>query len=342
MYFILAYANDLVTNMVQLVNGNKVPLIVIPATDLGKVPLGAVSVGNERSVSARLETLEESVKSVVSTVEKLLKNGQPHPAKPGVFVPPPVPDLTVSFSDQVTDRRSYLATASGGLSAGPPQAPPGHPLDRQAGDRRTRSRSPQVKRTHDGVVVDEDGFRQQGRTRNQRRPARPAAIGASKVVVEDVGDLHPSLQYYIGNTPGKADENVIRKVLEKCAAPLLEQGGEGEGSLVIEKVQLLTKEKDPRTKCWRVVVPHRFKALMENSEFYPEGWRYREFVGTFREPSASAKKTRYGDSVVDQVMSEEEQGRTEVSKLQEELSKLRQAMQNTEQSGAGPGQTATQ
>ena len=41
-------------------------------------------------------------------------------------------------------------------------------------------------------------------------------------------------------------------------------------------------------------------------------------------------------------MSEEEQGRTEVSKLQEELSKLRQAMQNTEQSGAGPGQTATQ
>ena len=123
---------------------------------------------------------------------------------------------------------------------------------------------------------------------------------------------------------------------------MLEQGVDGEESLVIEKVQLLTKEQDPRTRCWRVVVPHRFKALMENSEFYPEGWRYREFVGTFREPSASAKKTRYGDSVVDQVMSEEEQGRTQVSKLQEELSRLKQAMQNTEQNGAGPGQTAPQ
>ena len=82
-------------------------------------------------------------------------------------------------------------------------------MDRQVGGGRTRSRSPQVKRDRDGASVDDEGYRHQGRPNRQRRPAASA------------------------NTPGKADENVIRKVLEKCAAPLV---GENDETLVIEKV----------------------------------------------------------------------------------------------------------
>ena len=66
-----AYADDLVTNMKNLVNSDKVPKIVIPAAELGKVPLDTLSISDERSVGARLESLEQSVKSVVATVEKL-------------------------------------------------------------------------------------------------------------------------------------------------------------------------------------------------------------------------------------------------------------------------------
>ena len=88
---------------------------------------------------------------------------------------------------------------------------------------RVRSRSPQVKRGPDGVEVDEEGFRRPGRPRYQKREA---TAGASKVVVEDVGELQPSLQYFIGNTPGKANEDVIKKVLERCAAPLLEDSSD--------------------------------------------------------------------------------------------------------------------
>ena len=51
-------------------------------------------------------------------------------------------------------------------------------------------------------------FKRQGRQRIQNRPA---AAGASKVVVEEFGALQPSLQYYIGNTPGKANDEVIKK-----------------------------------------------------------------------------------------------------------------------------------
>ena len=47
-----------------------------------------------------------------------------------------------------------------------------------------------------------------------------------------------------------------------------------------EKVELLTKEKDPRTKCWKVLVPFRFRAIMEKDEVYPTGWRHRAFYGS--------------------------------------------------------------
>ena len=144
-------------------------------------------------------------------------------------------------------------------------------------------------------------------------------------MVEDVGDLHPSLQYYIGNTPGKADESIIRKVLVKCAAPLLEPDA---APLVIDKVQLLTREQDPRTKCWRVEVPFKFKSIMENSMLYPEGWRYREFVGNLRaSPPGTAAKRFSGNenNVVDQVMHEEEQKKqSEISRLKQEVAQLRQ------------------
>ena len=55
-----------------LIDSKQLPRIVIPAAEFGRVPLEAISVSDERSVSARLESLEASVKSVVSAVEKFL------------------------------------------------------------------------------------------------------------------------------------------------------------------------------------------------------------------------------------------------------------------------------
>ena len=124
-------------------------------------------------------------------------------------------------------------------------------------------------------------------------------------MVEDVGELQPSLQYFIGNTPGKASDDVIRKVLVRCAEPLMD---DTRGPLVIESVNCLTKDTEPRTRCWMIVVPPRFKDIMENSLLYPEGRRFREFVGFFRNPSRSAKKARPNENdIVAQVMAENSQ-----------------------------------
>ena len=180
------------------------------------------------------------MKNVVSTVEKLAAATRPVPALA------PVPGLPVPSAEQTA--KTYAGVACTNL---PPVNAPGQHFNRpgylqQPMGGRTRSRSPQVKRNHEGEEISGDGFRTQGRQRQQRRPV---TSGASQVMVDEVGDLHPSVQYYIGNTPGKADESVIRKVLEKCSVPLLERA---DGPLVIEKVQLLTREQDPRTKCWRI------------------------------------------------------------------------------------------
>ena len=52
-----AFADDLVTNKKNLINSVKLPIIVIPATQLGRVPLDALSIGDERSVGARWQVL---------------------------------------------------------------------------------------------------------------------------------------------------------------------------------------------------------------------------------------------------------------------------------------------
>ena len=295
-------ATDLVKIMKDLTNSKQVPNILIPATDLGKVPLDALASNAERSVSARLESLESSLNSVVSAVEKLTALRNPTPVQvPALSIDPaPVPTAlmpgSLPASQTFADVAARLLQPSTQGGAGN-QVRQGR-LGSSVADNRVRSRSPQVKRGHDSEV-DSEGFRRPGRPRHQNRQAE---AGASKVLVEDVGELQASLQYYIGNTPGRANEEVIKKVLERCAVPLLE---EGRGPLVIESVHCLTKDPEPRTKCWRVVVPPSFKDIMENSQLYPEGWRFREFVGVFRNSNKSVKKFRIQDSsIVDQVMSE--------------------------------------
>ena len=299
-------ANDIVKIMKDLVENKKVPNIVIPATELGKVPLDALSVSDERSVGARLESLENSVQSVISAVEKL--TAVKVASQPSVSLTPaavssqacPVPGQTFAH---VAAKLLQPCNSAVGQSV----SPGGHLQQVNAGrlGNRVRSRSPQVKRGPDGIIPlesdESDGYRRQGRPRYQNRQA---AAGASRVVVEEVGVLQPSLQYYIGNTPGRATEEVIKKVLEKCAVPLLD----GKGPLIIEGVHCLTKDPGPRTKCWRVVVPPEFKDVMENSQLYPEAWRFREFVGVFRSSPRNAKKLRRNDNdIVDQVMAETSQ-----------------------------------
>ena len=77
-----------------------------------------------------------------------------------------------------------------------------------------------------------------------------------------------------------------------------------------------TKEDDPRTICWKVVVPFRFKAVMENDESYPEGWRHRKFFGGRKKPEQN-KQPRVEDIRVREAEQELERERVVLQARQE-------------------------
>ena len=154
---------------------------------------------------------------------------------------------------------------------------------------------------------DEEGFKPQGRPRK-------TAGGSSKVIVEDLGEYQPSLQYYISNTPGHSSGDLVKKVLEKCSAPLLG----GNATLTVLDVECLTKEEEPRTRCWKIVVPFKFKNIMENDELYPEGWRHRKFFGGRKLTDQKKKQPRLEDPRLKEAEQELERERNAVKQRQED------------------------
>ena len=108
------------------------------------------------------------------------------------------------------------------------------------------------------------------------------------------------VDFYIGNTDKRADGDIIACVLKKCAAPL-------DGGTEVLEVELLTLEENPRSKCWRISVPFKFKVLMEKDIYLP-GWKHRKFFGTRRKPQDNmAKKSRTDNT--DMVIAMIEEGR---------------------------------
>ena len=67
-----SYAIDLYNNLYQLGQEKRLPRLLLCSDDLGKVPLGALNIKDERSVNARLETLETSICKITSAVENMI------------------------------------------------------------------------------------------------------------------------------------------------------------------------------------------------------------------------------------------------------------------------------
>ena len=95
--------------------------------------------------------------------------------------------------------------------------------------------------------------------------------------------------------------SIVAEVLTRCA-----KGLEPSTGFSVVKVEPLAKHiVDPRTKCWKVVVPFKFKEMMERSEMYPPGWCHRKFFAPRKSPNP-AKQPRTEDSIVQQVIKEQQ------------------------------------
>ena len=93
--------------------------------------------------------------------------------------------------------------------------------------------------------------------------------------IEELDAEAASIDVFVGNTNPRATEEIIKKVLIKCAERMPEKP-----ELKILEVKLLTnpvRDPNPRFKSWMVRVPYAFRDLMENNAFYPDGWTHRKY-----------------------------------------------------------------
>ena len=128
----------------------------------------------------------------------------------------------------------------------------------------------------------------------------------------DVGDggLAAPVEFYVGNTTPAATEDIVKAVLVKCA-----RGIEADTQFNVVKVTQLAKHiENPRTKCWKVAIPYKFREMMDKDEMYPTGWCHRKFFAPRRTDNPS-KQPRKEDSVVQEAI--KEQQRLEEAERQE-------------------------
>jgi hypothetical protein len=344
------YAGELYDMFKDITAKKALPRIVVSSLALPMVPLATLITRDEVSISARLDSMETGLKKLTESVNSINFGGA-RPKQPG---------LTVTLAPVVQPGHGAGHTAGTHGQAVPEQGQPGlgqtggvqeagqtghhggqlgvpgettsfadiaagRGVSGQGGGRQARQRvgsiGAQQKRERE-----EGGGDGQFKTVPPRRK-RPVNHGSSTVVIEEAGQAAP-VEIYIGNTTPAATEGIVEAVLMKCAKGLDAQTE----FKVLEVVQLAKQIEKPRTKCWKVVIPYKFKDMMEKDELYPPGWCHRKFFSP-RQTANPAKQARKDDGIVQEVIQEqqrkEEANRQVVDDLQ---------VDEEQTVGSGPGQ----
>ena len=254
---IAAQAKDLVELLEKLGNMEKKPRFVIHCEDLQRASsiMGGLSVRDERAVSARMESLEVGLRKVMEAVQQQGAAGRADSflSAPKVVVTPPAGTVAPTGS-----RKQEQGSGAGRQMQGFRRTSQPGPRDLSPSQKRPRVEEQEIVPREESPWV-----------KVARKP-RKKLVGNSSVNLEEIGEgaLAGPVEVYISNTNNKSDSDTIKKVLETCAAKIDQNNG-----FKVIKVEPLTKDPNPRTRCWKVTVPFKFKDLMDNNELYPSGWR---------------------------------------------------------------------
>ena len=257
----LLQAEDVVNAITILGNKDKLPRFVVQSDDLPRVLplLGALSVGDERAVSARLEALEAAQRQNMVEMRRILtasnqaRSGLDSTA--GVVATPDITLTPPSFGAAVAREQnslSYAAMAGGSQSGGGAAGTtPKEFLQRptrvdqfgrgkmESSLSAKRRRLSQEDNKVENGSQDIDGFRPQGRVRKQR--TRPKVYTGS-ADTEGLADLAGPAEFWIGNTRADSTELKVAEVLNQAGVQnKLED-------FKVEKVVCLTKAGESKDK----------------------------------------------------------------------------------------------
>ena len=260
-------------------------ILVIPASELGLVKSFLDSnTGDERPVATRLESLEDMVKGVVDRLSRMETNQARAVRVPQSVVQPPE---VVSTPGQAGQQETFAGVAAAGLSK---------QLLGLLGANRQRRDSLSVKRAATGEPRDQVGntVDEEVCTEVNNRKKKKKEVSKGTATLESIPGvavpLQPAYQHFVGNTPGNMEKETLELVFKELAVSVMNEQGL-EGTLEIEQVNLMTKEENARTRVWRVVVPDKYRAVMQDDRMYPSGWHHREFEGHYRPPLSPQERT---------------------------------------------------
>ena len=298
----------------KLDDAKKLPRFVLHCEDLNRATfiMGGLGVRDERAVSARLESLEVGMRKVMEAVQQQGAAGRAERSQTSFLAVPKV----------------VVTAPAGGAGAGlAGTAAPGGPGARRQvqGGRRTSQSGPRDLSPSQKRARTEE---QEARPREDESPwvkvvkkPRKTAVGKSSINLEAIGveaEAGP-IEMYISNTSNKSDNDAIKKALETSAANI-----DISINFKVTKVELLTKEANPRTKCYKVTVPFKHRELMENDELYPAGWRYRKFYAArnMRNQNNTGRNTTEKNNVEKEKEVQAINQKTMAAALQDALLKL--------------------
>ena len=156
---------------------------------------------------------------------------------------------------------------------------------------RNRGRGVSPKRNADQMEGAAD--RDKSADRRGGRPRAPVSFGSARIDI--AGAEAAPVDFFIGNTHPDTDEAKIKEVLVKCGS-IVQGDNKPDMELKVENLKavcLNSKIENPRTKCWKVTVPHVWREFLRKDDFYPRGWSHRPFHhGVGRKPHEGNKRPR--------------------------------------------------
>ena len=276
------WAGEMYDTLVKEDNVGKLPEFVVSSQDLQRVPMALMSGANDVvPVCTRMNMLEKKVEDMLETISKVskgqLQNTLQVPSMSyanaaqgtggtntnqgagtlagALSLRTPVRTRAGSFGD-VVNKRKHVEVSPGPVSVGPPgnvvQPVPGGSQGQAAKE------------------VSGSGVRTQ----------RKQCYGSSKVNTSGRADWAAPVDIFLSNTCPDITEDEIKEILKLCADDAkTSEGNEYLADFSVKGVKCLTRPEieNPRTKCWKVSVPFRYKEYIMSDIAYPMGWCHRPF-----------------------------------------------------------------
>lgn len=101
-----------------------------------------------------------------------------------------------------------------------------------------------------------------------------------------------NLEYFIGNTSPHVDEYKLITLLLRCNKQITDLECRDKLGRDDIEVECLTSYEHPRSRSWKISVPHKFRTMFENVESFLCDWTHRRFYPKQRTGARSGPPRR--------------------------------------------------